>query len=107
MKRHVELIYDTDCPRIGETRAALLAAFAQRGLPAVWSEWNRRDPEAPAYARSFGSPTVLVNGQDIDGTRARAAECCRLYETRGARLAGAPPVELIAAVGSLAGQLAG
>lgn len=98
MKQRVELIYDADCPRIGEARTALLAAFAQRGLPAVWSEWNRRDPEAPAYTRSCGSPTVLVNGYDIDGPGAsRTAECCRLYETEGAGLRGAPPVELIAA----------
>ena len=98
MNRRVELIYDADCPQIGEARAALLGAFAQRGLSAVWSEWNRGDPEAPEYVRSHGSPTILVNGQDIDCARASTpAECCRLYETADSGLRGAPPVELIAA----------
>ncbi|MBI1355725.1 MAG: hypothetical protein GC160_15405 [Acidobacteria bacterium] len=98
MKRRVELVYDADCPNVGSARTALLEAFAQRGLPAAWSEWERHDPEAPSYVRSCGSPTVLVDGRDTVPPLPRAAETwCRLYETESERLQGAPPVNSIAA----------
>lgn len=98
MNRRVELVYDADCPNVGSARMALLEVFAQRGLPAAWSEWERHDPEAPSYVRSCGSPTVLVDGRDTAPPLPRAAEnCCRLYETESQGLQGAPPVNSIAA----------
>jgi hypothetical protein len=98
MKRRVELIYDANCPQVGEARAALLAAFAQCELPALWSEWDRGDPHAPSYVRSCGSPTILVDGRDVDRPPSSAgAGYCRLYETVGGGLSGAPSVDLIAA----------
>lgn len=98
MNRRVELVYDADCPNVGSARTALLEAFAQRGLPAAWSEWERHDPEAPSYVRSCGSPTVLVDGRDTAPPLPSAAEnCCRLYETESKGLQGAPPVNSIAA----------
>lgn len=97
MRRRVELIYDADCPRVGEARAALLGAFARRGFPACWSEWDCEDPEAPAYVRSYGSPTVLVDGHDVDGSLStNGSGYCRLYETLGGGLSGAPSVDRIA-----------
>ncbi len=63
----VELIYDHDCPNVPETRAHLLQAFAESGLPPRWTEWNRADPRSPSYVSGYGSPTVLVNGQDVAG----------------------------------------
>jgi hypothetical protein len=97
MRQRVELIYDVDCPRVGEARTALLAAFAQRGFLARWSEWDREDPEAPAYVRSCGSPTILVDGRDVDSALStEGSSCCRLYDTLGGGLSGAPSVDRIA-----------
>jgi hypothetical protein len=94
----VELIYDTDCPNVAETRANLLQAFAAARLEAKWTEWERLSLSIPAYAAGFGSPTLLVDGRDIAGEKpGEHTSCCRLYASTGGRYSGAPPVELMIA----------
>ena len=56
----VEFIYDLDCPNVAEARAQLLRAFTETGISPRWVEWSRDSAAAPAYARGFGSPTLLV-----------------------------------------------
>ena len=34
-------------------------------MPAVWTEWSTDDAGCPERARNLGSPTVLVNGEDV------------------------------------------
>lgn len=93
----VELIYDSDCPNVPQARENLLRAFGQAGLPPRWREWERADAAAPAYVRSWGSPTVLVDGKDVAGASYSDAACCRLYrDDKGARQ-GAPSATSIAA----------
>jgi mercuric ion transport protein len=92
----VELIYDTDCPNVAETRANLLQAFAAAHLEAEWTEWERSSPSIPAYAVGFGSPTVLVDGGDVAGENPREhISCCRLYASIEGQYSGAPSVELL------------
>jgi len=92
----VELIYDTDCPNVAETRANLLQAFAAARLQAEWTEWERSSPSSPAYAAGFGSPTLLVDGRDIAGEKPGArTSSCRLYASAEGRYSGAPSVELM------------
>lgn len=74
----VELIYDRDCPNVGPAREQLLRALTQIRLAARWREWRRDDPDAPLYVRNYGSPTVLVDGCDVQPCEAHAA-CCRIY----------------------------
>ncbi len=90
----VELIYDEECPNVAEARTNLRRALAQVGLPARWVEWNSSSPEAPAHTKGFGSPAVLVNGDDVAGAAPFEAACCRVYDVAGIRR-GAPPCELI------------
>jgi hypothetical protein len=99
MSLRVELIYDGDCPNVGEARAALLSAFARAGIPASWSEWERKAPESPGYVRRYGSPTILVKGKDVAGVEPgnAPADCCRLYDSAQGGLRGVPPVERITA----------
>ena len=98
MKPRVELVYDSDCPNVTATRAALLQAFAQAGLPASWTEWNRKSPDSPESVRAYGSPTILVDGADVAGAEPGAgADHCRVYVDRENRFRGVPPVEGIAA----------
>jgi hypothetical protein len=59
------LVFDPDCPHVGNARAALAAACREAGVPAVWTEWSSEDQGCPAHARNLGSPTVLVNGEDV------------------------------------------
>ena len=98
MMYRVELVYDSDCPNVGQTRAALLQACAQAGVSASWVEWDRKAPESPAYVREYGSPTILVNGKDVaDAEPGEEVDCCRLYSDGENGLHRTPSVEQIAA----------
>lgn len=100
----VELIYDTGCPNVAATRANLLQAFAAAQLEARWTEWERSSPASPAYVARFGSPSVLVDGLDVEGeTPTESVTCCRLYASAEGRYSGTPAVELIEACS--AGQI--
>lgn len=93
---YVELITDGDCPNVAAARANLIEAFSVAGIDAHWQEWDRDDPDAPGYVRSYGSPTVLVDGRDVaDGDLAQG-NCCRVYRRRDGSFGGVPPVQLIA-----------
>ena len=90
MKPSVELIYDADCPNIEGARTALVRAFVQVGLAPKWTEWDRGAPDSPGYASAFGSPTILVDGRDVDGVAAgETAGSCRLYDRTAGLDAGA------------------
>jgi hypothetical protein len=91
----VELIYDTDCPNVREARTQLLRAFAKAGVPPKWKEWDLGVPENPAYVRAYGSPTILVNGQDVADAPPVVGDCCRLYMDKARRLAGVPSADAI------------
>jgi mercuric ion transport protein len=92
----VELIYDNECPNIKDARAQLLRAFAETGLLPQWQEWDRNAPESPPQVRGYGSPTILVGGQDVaDISPSTDADCCRLYMDDGGGLRGVPSVAAI------------
>lgn len=92
----VELIYDTNCPNVKKARLQLLRAFAESGLPPKWQEWDRGSPESPAHVRSYGSPTILVNGQDVASTLpSDGANRCRIYLDKNGKFRGVPSIETI------------
>ena len=93
----VELIYDMDCRNVKNARAQLLSAFSNAGVSPIWTEWDRASPDSPGYVRNFGSPTILVDGTDVDpDSAACSASRCRLYSSRSGTLSGVPLVERIA-----------
>ena len=93
----IEFIYDRDCPNIEDARAQLRLALQQSGLPAEWQEWEHNNPANPAYARLYGSPTVLVAGQDITGDSPSGDPSCRIYANTQGRNRGVPDATLIRA----------
>ncbi len=98
MTPRVELIYDSDCPNVPRARTALLHAFAEARVAATWTEWERSSPASPPYVRRFGSPTILVNGQDVAGHPSREeADSCRVYGHDAGEPLGVPPVSQIVA----------
>ncbi|HXG17509.1 MAG TPA: hypothetical protein VNN62_00345 [Methylomirabilota bacterium] len=98
MTYRVELVYDRDCPNVDAARAALRCACAVMGIAPTWEEWDRNARDSPGHVRGYGSPTILVNGQDVAGVEPNAsAECCRLYRGDDGGLRGVPPVEQIVA----------
>jgi hypothetical protein len=65
LRFQLELVYDPGCPNVGRARDVLTAACRATGVPAVWTEWSSDDRACPKYARNLGSPSVLVNGEDV------------------------------------------
>ena len=94
----VELIYDADCPNVTQARSLLIKAFTRTGVSARWLEWERTAPESPEYARSRGSPTILVEGQDVAGdSTISGSGACRIYNDDQGKLSGTPPLEAVCA----------
>ena len=58
-------MYDPDCPHVERARGVLTDACRSVEVPAVWTERNSEDVACPAYARNLGSPTILVNEEDV------------------------------------------
>ncbi len=93
---NVELIYDADCPNVTQTRSLLIKAFTRTGVSARWREWDRASPDSPEYARSYGSPTILVDGEDVAGTGPiSGAGACRVYSDQHGKLNRTPILETI------------
>ncbi|MGH9351286.1 MAG: thioredoxin family protein [Terriglobia bacterium] len=93
----IELIYDRDCPNVERSRANLGKALAAFPGETQWTEWDRGAPESPSHVRRYGSPTILVDGNDVAGGPAsEAGPSCRLYRNSANRFDGAPSVEQIA-----------
>lgn len=85
----VQLIYFDGCPNVDAARAAVRAALDATGIATPVEEVDVGRPDAPAWARGWGSPTILVDGRDVTGATRAEAAACRLY--RG----GAPEVAAI------------
>lgn len=98
MTRTVELVFDHNCPNVEAARQQLRRAFEAAGQPAQWQEWERSSASAPARARQYGSPTILVDGKDVIGSKpTEGADCCRLYVSGRGGFQGVPDVEVIVA----------
>ncbi len=93
----VEFIYFAGCPNIELARERLHDAFAVAGLTPQWIEWDRNEVASPAHTRGWGSPTILVNGEDVTGGAPDHDETssCRLYVQSSGKFDGAPSVESI------------
>ena len=100
-EQHVELIFDSDCPNVDRARDAIRAALKQVGAAEEWQEWDRASDETPQPLRHLGSPSVLVNGQDVGCTEGETADAdansCRIYTDECGCICGAPPVQSIVA----------
>lgn len=92
----VELVYERSCPNIAPAREQLLRAFDKARLTPHWSEWETGAPETPERVRGFGSPTILVDGEDVAGETGNEAACCRVYADSESTNKGIPPLARIA-----------
>lgn len=68
----VELVYFTGCPSTDAARDNIRSALHESGRPEQWVEWDLEDGATPERYRSYGSPTVLVDGTDVSGAQAVA-----------------------------------
>jgi len=96
----VDLVFDEGCRNVAEARVLLAAALEKHGLRMEWREWMRGRAETSVRFGGFGSPTILVDGVDVEGSDADEAligvSCCRLYPHDG-ELRGVPDFATIVA----------
>lgn len=88
----VQLLSFPGCPNADAARDALRRSLVAAGLPTSFDEIDVTSPETPEPLRNWGSPTILVEGNDVAG-ESPAGSCCRLYPSSSSR--GAPSDEMI------------
>jgi hypothetical protein len=95
----IEVLYFDGCPSYQPLLARLQELIAASGVPAALEEHRIADDAHAQRERFLGSPTVRVDGHDIEpgvDQRADYGMSCRLYRTTTG-LAGQPPDEWLVA----------
>jgi len=88
----IELLYFDGCPSYGHVWSDLVELIAERNLDAR-AKLVRVATQAQADSLHFaGSPTVKVNGRDLEGYDGPGVLACRLYGQEGK---GRPSRELL------------
>ncbi|MDT8369084.1 MAG: hypothetical protein RQ745_07740 [Longimicrobiales bacterium] len=86
----IELVHFDGCPNADQARENLRAVVGE----GAWREWNLSSESTPERYRRFGSPTVLIAGEDVTASGDAAGSA----ETSGAmacRAEGAPSISVI------------
>ncbi len=95
----IELFYFEGCPSVGETEALVRRVLAGEGRRVPLAKIAVETPAQAVATRFLGSPTVRVNGRDIEPARAEepgGTLGCRLYPTAHGG-SGVPPEDMIRA----------
>ena len=88
----IQLLHFEGCPNVDAARTALREALAIDKVDVRVEEIDVEGDDAPEWAQGWGSPTILIDGQDVMGqTRSSESSCCRLYAD------GAPSIAAIRA----------
>ena len=94
---HVQFITFSGCPNASAARSLIERAIADAGIVAAIEEVDTLLPDTPAPLREWGSPTILLNGEDVGGKREPTGPGCRLYRDDDGRIQGVPPQGLLLA----------
>jgi hypothetical protein len=97
MSRTIELLYWEGCPSYPEAQQLLDEVLAERQLEAK-VELRQVATDEEATELGFpGSPTIRVDGRDVDpgGAAARPALTCRIYLLPDGRVSPVPSREQI------------
>jgi len=95
----IEILYFDECPNHGPTVERVKDALRQEDMTAEILEVNVRDEATARSLRFLGSPTVRIDGVDVEATGRLSKDfgmICRIYADSGRRI-GIPPVDLIRA----------
>lgn len=95
----IDLVFFEGCPHVEEARDALRQALVATGLPPTWREWRSDEPGLPPYLAGFGSPSILVDRQEITGAVPdTTSRSCRVYIGTDGTRRGAPEPAQIEAI---------
>ena len=90
----VQLISFSGCPNVENARRALRQALASLALEETFEEVDSAAHDTPDELKSWGSPTILVDGVDVAGG-SPSGRSCRTYPP--SEFPGAPPMVMIVA----------
>lgn len=99
IERRIEVMVFDGCPNIDVALARARAAVTDANVPALVQLVRVASDEDAKRQRFLGSPTVRVDGADIDPSAKGRDDFglqCRVYAVEG-HLEGAPPAEWITA----------
>ncbi len=85
----IQLLYFEGCPNVDASRAAIREALAAEKVDTWVEEIDVEKPGAPEWVHGWGSPTILIDGNDVAGQQPSTSSACRLYAD------GAPSVASI------------
>jgi hypothetical protein len=93
----IEILYVAGCPNVGPARRLVKDVVAEIGIRAPIGETEITDPTHAQARRFLGSPTVRINGVDVDPSASactRFGLMCRVYR-EGTVSSGVPARDLI------------
>ncbi len=93
----IKILHFEGCPNDTPTRELVEQALVKANLPAIVRMVPIETPEAAQEHRFLGSPTVQVDGVDIEPARrddTNYALSCRMYTTPEGKQ-GVPPEEMV------------
>ena len=92
----VSFLYYEDCPSHNLALERLREVMAEEGTPGEVEVFNVETEEQAHELRFVGSPTIRVDGQDIDPpTESRYALTCRAYRLEDGRISPVPAKDMI------------
>jgi hypothetical protein len=62
----IDFLYFDGCPHAAPARERLRDALSAMGAPVQWSEWDTGSASTPEPLRGYASPTILINGIDVE-----------------------------------------
>lgn len=91
----IELLYWDGCPSYPEALELLQSVLAERGLDTTVELHDVQTDEEAQMLRFPGSPTIRVDGRDVDasGAGSRPALTCRIYHLADGRVSPIPSRE--------------
>ena len=95
---NIDFLYDPDCPSYEAALERLRSVMAALGISAAISAQEVTSQEQAQQLRFPGSPTIRVNGRDIDDGSADSegfSLTCRAYLRPDGRISPLPPETLI------------
>jgi len=90
----IELYYFEGCPTYQQTRINLEKALNQLGIEADIAMILVESPEHAEQLRFQGSPSICIDGNDMDRKDEPALFGCRIYQIDG-KLTGVPTIDYI------------
>jgi hypothetical protein len=107
-KPRIELLYFEGCPTYKLTREIIMELLASTGVPAEVREVNVSSDARARQLEFIGSPTVRIDGRDVDPAPEGAQQYgpkCRVCEADG-KLVGSPSREMVLSTLKEAGYVA-